>query len=56
MHGYANFVDAENGPLAPCLKGEKLHHNEKMSIFKVRDTFTMMKPWLKTFYDHLRCS
>ena len=34
MHWYANFVDAENGPLAPCLQGEKLHHSEKMSIFQ----------------------
>ena len=33
MHGYANFVDAENSPLAPCLQGEKSHHSEKMSFF-----------------------
>ena len=42
MHGYANIVDAENNPLAACIQGEKLHHYEKKSIFKVRDTSTMM--------------
>ena len=39
MRWYTNFVDAENGPLAPCLEGEKLHHSEKMSIFQSQRYF-----------------
>ena len=39
MHGYANIFDAENSPLAPCLQGEKLHHNEEMSIFQIQGHF-----------------
>ena len=37
MHGYVNFVDAENGfcsPLGAPLQGEKWPHGEKMSIFQ----------------------
>ena len=67
MHGYANIVDAENSPLAPCLQGEKLHQHEKSRFFKVEDTVTTMQPRKKKhltkvsseiqiFYDPLRCS